>query len=49
MISYSIFVVDDDPMVREGVTSTLERDYQVQAFPSADDAIARCTCSEPAF
>ena len=40
MISYSIFVVDDDLMVREGVTSTLERDYQVQAFPSADDAIA---------
>jgi two-component system response regulator AtoC len=39
MISYSIYLVDDDPTVREGVTMALERDYQVMAFSEADKAI----------
>lgn len=39
MISYSIYLVDDDQMLREGVTMALERDYQVKAFSTADTAI----------
>jgi two-component system response regulator AtoC len=39
MISYSIYLVDDDQMLREGVTLALERSYQVKAFSTADTAI----------
>jgi hypothetical protein len=38
MISYSVYVVDDEPDLREGVTATLERDDQVEAFSTADRA-----------
>ena len=39
MILYSIYLVDDDQMLREGVTLALERSYQVKAFSTADTAI----------
>ncbi|MBW1863606.1 MAG: sigma-54-dependent Fis family transcriptional regulator, partial [Deltaproteobacteria bacterium] len=39
MIRYSIYVIDDEQSIREGVAMALEADYQVEAFPSAETAI----------
>jgi two-component system response regulator AtoC len=47
MISYSIYLVDDDQMLREGVTMALERTYQVKAFSTADTAIDAITKNPP--
>jgi DNA-binding NtrC family response regulator len=47
MISYSIFVVDDEESVREGLTMALETDYQVKAFSSAEAAIASMNNNPP--
>jgi DNA-binding NtrC family response regulator len=39
MIEYSIFIVDDEPTVREGIALALEGEYCVQAFLQAELAI----------
>jgi len=39
MIPYSIYIVDDERTIREGITMTLETEYQVKAFPTAETAI----------
>jgi len=39
MISYSVFIVDDEKTIREGITMALEADYQVEAFSTAEPAI----------
>jgi len=39
MISYSIYVIDDEDTIREGITMALEADYQVKTFPTAEAAI----------
>ena len=39
MIQYSIYIVDDEETIREGVTMALEADYQVEAFSTAETAI----------
>ena len=39
MITYSIYIVDDERTIREGITMTLETEYQVKAFPTAETAI----------
>jgi len=39
MIGYSIYVVDDEETIRNGVTLALEADYQVKAFATAESAI----------
>ena len=43
MISYSIYIVDDEETVRDGISLALEGDYHVEAFASAEaviDAVA---------
>lgn len=47
MISYSIFIVDDEESVREGLTMALETDYQVKAFSSAEAAIESMNNNPP--
>ncbi len=47
MISYSIFIIDDEPVIREGITMALGSDYQVNAFPSAEKAIKAIKSSPP--
>ena len=47
MISYSIFIIDDEPVIREGITLALGSDYQVNAFPSAEKAIRAIKSSPP--
>ena len=39
MISYSIYIVDDEKTIREGITMALEADYRVEAFSDAETAI----------
>ena len=39
MITYSIYIVDDEQTIREGIAMTLETEYQVKAFPTAETAI----------
>ncbi|MGD8229874.1 MAG: response regulator, partial [Desulfobacteraceae bacterium] len=39
MIEYSIYIVDDEKTIREGVTMAIEADYQVKAFPTAETAM----------
>jgi DNA-binding NtrC family response regulator len=39
MIGYSIYIVDDEETIRNGVTLALEADYQVKAFSTAESAI----------
>lgn len=39
MIPYSIFVIDDEETIRDGLAIALEPQYRVHAFPNAEDAI----------
>ena len=39
MTNYSVFVVDDERVAREGVTLALKKEYQVKAFASAEAVI----------
>jgi DNA-binding NtrC family response regulator len=39
MISYSIYVVDDEKVAREGITLALKKRYQIKAFASAEAAL----------
>lgn len=39
MISYSIYVVDDEEVAREGVGLALKKDHQVKTFPTAEAAL----------
>ena len=39
MIGYSIYIVDDEETIRNGVTLALETEYQVKAFSKAESAI----------
>ena len=39
MIPYSIYIVDDEETIREGVSMALEADYSVKAFATAESAM----------
>lgn len=39
MIKYAVYIVDDDQLVREGIISVLETEYDVKAFPTAEEAL----------
>ena len=39
MIPYSIYIVDDEKTIREGVSMALEADYSVKAFATAESAM----------
>ena len=38
-IRYHLFIVDDEPTIREGITLALGDDYRVTAFGNAEDAL----------
>ena len=40
MTPFSIFIVDDEETIREGLTLGLQAEYHVEAFPTAEKAIA---------
>ncbi|UCH19768.1 MAG: sigma-54-dependent Fis family transcriptional regulator [Deltaproteobacteria bacterium] len=39
MIPFSIWIVDDEEVARDGISMVLERNYQVHAFATAEEAI----------
>ena len=47
MISYSLYIVDDEKVIREGITMAFEFDYQVNAFSTAETAIKALKSSPP--
>ena len=47
MISYSIYIVDDEQTIREGITMALEADYEVKAFSTAETALDSIKTSPP--
>jgi len=46
-IRYHLFVVDDEPTIRDGITLALEDDYQVSAFDTAEGALAALPQAPP--
>ena len=47
MISYKIFIIDDEETIREGITMALEGDYQVAAFHTAESAMKAMKGTQP--
>ena len=47
MIRYSIYMVDDDPAIRESLTMALEGSYEVRAFSSGEDAMEELSRNPP--
>jgi len=47
MISYSIFIVDDEETIREGLALSLETEYQAKAFQDAESAIEEIAQGPP--
>ena len=39
MTRFSIFIIDDEVSIRQGLSFALQKDYQVQAFASAEEAL----------
>lgn len=39
MTDYTLFIVDDENTIREGITAYLEEDYTLYAYQSAEDAL----------
>jgi len=47
MTNYSVFVVDDERVAREGVTLALKKEYQVKAFASTEAVIDALESDSP--
>lgn len=47
MTRFSIFIVDDEQAIREGLTLELQADYHVEAFPTAEKAIEAMRKNSP--
>ncbi|MCP3956056.1 MAG: sigma-54-dependent Fis family transcriptional regulator [Desulfobacterales bacterium] len=47
MTPYSLFVVDDEAVIRKGLAAALGMDYQVSVFSDAEAALAKLSESQP--
>lgn len=47
MTPYSLFVVDDEDIAREGISLALKQHYNVQGFGTAEDALAAIPAQVP--
>ena len=47
MISFTICIVDDDQLVREGISLALRKHFQVEAFASAEPALDFMAANKP--
>jgi CheY-like chemotaxis protein len=47
--SFTVFVVDDDPLVLEIVRTILEPDCRIETFASAEDCLAQLVSEKPDF
>ena len=49
MTTYSIFLIDDEQVSREGVALVLRKHYRVQAFETAEAAITALDAGVPTW
>ncbi|MDM8535788.1 sigma-54 dependent transcriptional regulator [Desulfobacterales bacterium HSG17] len=47
MISYTIYLVDDEPGIRKGISFRLKKLYQIKTFPDAESAIEAMKTKQP--
>lgn len=47
MLNYSIYIVDDEATIREGITMALEGEYRTMAFATAESAISEIEKNSP--
>ena len=47
MIDFFIYVIDDEPTIREGISMALEADYRVETFSEAETAIDAMNSDPP--
>ena len=47
MVTYNLYIVDDDEAIREGVTMALETVYRVESFATAEDALSAMKKGSP--
>ena len=47
MISYTIYIVDDEKSIREGVSYAFKKDYQIKSFATAKSAIKNIKSDPP--
>ncbi len=47
MISYSIFIIDDEETIRDSLTMAMEGDYKIRSFSNAEAALEKMTQSPP--
>ncbi len=47
MIAYTIFIIDDEETIRDGLTMALEGDYKIRSFSNAEAALEIITSSPP--
>ncbi len=47
MISYTIHIVDDESIIRKGISMALESDYRVRAFKTAEEALSAMEARPP--
>ena len=40
MMPFSLFIVDDEDIARQGISLALQQQYSVQGFANAEDALA---------
>lgn len=47
MISFTIFIVDDEPGIRKGISIRLKKLYRIKSFPDAESAIETLEKQQP--
>lgn len=47
MVPFTVFIVDDEESIRQGVTFGLKRDCDIKAFPAAEEAIEALKVEPP--
>jgi DNA-binding NtrC family response regulator len=47
MLTFTIYVIDDEQTIRDGITLTLETDYRVKSFATAEPAIDALATDPP--
>ena len=47
MITYTIYIVDDEEIIKDGISMALESDYRVKTFTTAESALKAINKSQP--
>jgi len=47
MISYTVYLVDDEPGIRKGISFRLKKIYRIKTFPDAESAIEAMETQQP--